>query len=105
MVPVGVHQRGVEGEDDAHDDDVTRHHEDAPHEHAQGVGEGHENPELFAARQDEEHCGDQLHRADEGEQEFGLEHGQHKGSGFRLGVARGHDGGVGHVDVVEVLEA
>ena len=105
MVPVGVHQRGVEGEDDAHDDDVTRHHEDAPHEHAQGVGEGHEDSELFAAGQHEEHRGDQFDRADEGKEEFGLEHGEHEGGGFRLGVTRGHDGGVGHVDVVEVLEA
>ena len=105
MVPVGVHQRGVEGEDHAHDDDVARNHEEAPHEHAQRVGEGHEDSELLAAGQHKEHRGDQLDCANEGEEEFGLEHGQHESGGFRLGVARGHDGGVGHIDVVEVLEA
>ena len=105
MGPVGKHQGGVQAKNGRHDDQVTRHHEDAPHEHAEGVGEGHQHPELFSARKEDEDACNEFGRADEGKQELGVEHRQNKGSCLRLGVSRGHDGGVGDVDVVEVLDA
>ena len=100
---VGVHERRVEGEDDAHDDDVARHHEQAPHQHADGVGEGHEDPELFAAGKDHDDAGDELGRADERQEELGFQDGHHKGLRLGFRVAGGHDGGVAPVDVVQVF--
>lgn len=105
MGPVGNHQGGVENENDAHDEQVAGHHEHPPHEHADRVREGHENPELLAAGKEHHHPRDQLGGADEGEQKLCFEHCEHKGGGFRLGVTRGHDRGVAPVDVVEVFDA
>ena len=104
MRPVGPHQPRVQRENEAHDQQVAWHHEHAPHEHAEGVWEGHQDTELFPARQHNANPGDELDRADEGEKELGFQHGEHKGRGFWLGIACGHDCGVGHVYVVEVLE-
>ena len=103
--PIGPNQPRVQREDEAHDQQVTGHHEHAPHEHAKGVREGHQDAELFAAGQQDANPSDELDRADEGEEEFGFQHGEHKGGGFWLRVACGHDRRVGHVNVVEVFES
>ena len=103
--PVGEHQCRVEAEYGGHDDDVAWHHENAPHEHAQGVGEGHQHPELFTARKEDEDARNEFGSADERKQKLGVEHRQDKGGRLRLGIPRGHDGGVRDVDVVEVLDA
>ena len=105
MWPVGVDQCRVEAKYGRHDDDVARHHENTPHEHAQGVGEGHQHPELFTARKEHDDACNEFGSADERKQELGVEHRQDKCGCLWLGIPRGHDGGVRDVDVVEVLDA
>ena len=105
MLPIGKDQCGVQGENQRHDEQVARHHENSPHQHPEGIRKGHEGAKLFAAREDEKHGSHQLHSADEGEEELGLQHGHHECGGLRFGVACGHDGGVGQIDIVEVLQA
>lgn len=100
---VGKYKGCVEGEDDAHDDEVAWHHEDAPHEHTDGVGKGHEDPELFAPGQDHHDACDEFGGADEWQEELGFQHRKHKGLRLGFRVAGGHDRGVTPVDVVQVF--
>ena len=85
------------------DEKVTGHHEQAPHQHADGVGEGHEDPELFAAGKDHDDAGDEFGRADEWQEELGFQDGHHKGLRLGFRVAGSHDRGVAPVDVVQVF--
>ena len=105
MRPVGPQQPRIQCEDEAHDQQVTWHHEDAPHEHAKRVREGHQDAELFAAGKQDACASNEFGCANEGEQKFGVEDGQDKSLGGRLWIASCHDGGVRHVNVVEVLDA
>ena len=104
-LPIGNDQRGIHGEDAAHDQQMARHHEHAPHEHARAVGKSHQGPQGFAFGQQQEHACGQFGGADKRQQKLRREHRQHKRGCAFFRISGRHDGGIARIHRVEVFGA
>lgn len=104
-LPIGNDQYGIHREDAAHDEQMARYHEHAPHEHAHAVRKSHQSPQGFAFGQQQERACGQLGSADERQQKLRREHRQHKRGCTFFRIPGRHDGGIARIQVVEVLGA